>query len=571
LPSPLHYAAVLVLALPLAAQTTSQLNEPTAAGAPGLTLHANARLVIVDVTVTDAHGAPVHHLGQSAFHLSESGREQRLLHVEEHSGASDAAVAAKAAASLPPLQHGVFTNLVAAQPSTPTILLFDALNTPTASQGWVRRQVLNYLRTAPANTRIAIFGLVVLQNFTSDPARLRAAMEGVHPQAAAAGNLDAEGPTEEETNIQSHLLADQPPVGPGQEGFMEQALSDFEAITQNVNEAQRATMTLRAFRQIALFLAGIPGRKNLIWFSGGFPLSLIPPRTPTNPAGEPTWKAEYHDTMDLMARERIAIYPVDAHGLEISGAGSSVHMEAQTAMYEMAEETGGKAFMNTNGMGQAVAEVLSSGSDYYTLAYVPTDPNAHGEYRRIRIKVDPSSGYELSYRRGYYANAADIPAVAAGPGGGPTAGQAAAAYLAPPARQIQFFARVLPETASAILAADSPRRRLEAAASRRYEIEYSTDLRNLAIKKMADGRRQAHLEFLAMVYDAQGRVIRSDVKALRLTWTLEQLATAAQYGARYRQEISLPVDGTSLRLILHDLTNGRLGSLDIFAAALTPN
>ncbi|SEG53896.1 VWFA-related domain-containing protein [Bryocella elongata] len=567
--SVLSIPAIFLWTLSLAAQSGNQPAPPV------VTLHAAARLVVVDVTVTDAHGNPVRHLPESAFHLAEGGRPQILAGMEEHSAASDAAAAARAGAGLPPLQPGVFTNLVPPPQTTPTILLFDALNTPASSQGWVRRQVMNYLRTAPPNTRIAIFGLnsqlVLLQNFTTDIGRLRAAMAGVHPQGAGPGDLDVEAPSAAVAQIHSQLMADQPPVGPGQEGFLEQALSDFVDIDYNVNEAQRATITLRAFHQIALFLAGVPGRKNLIWFSGGFPLSLIPPRTPTNYTGEPTWKREYRETMDLLARERIAIYPVDAHGLDVSGASSSERMESQSAMYEMADDSGGKAFMNTNGVAQAVAQVVSSGSDYYTLAYVPSDKNAHGEYRKIRVAVDAPTGLQLSYRRGYYAEPAVSTAIAASDDEGPSPVRAAAAYLAPPATQIQFFARVLPSLAGVVPVADSTRRQLDPTHNRRYGIEYSADVRSLDVETLPDGRRQSHLEFVSLVYDPRGRVIRSDVKSLHMTWTPEQWVTAVQRGARYQQEISLPAEGTSLRLIIHDLENGHLGSLDVSATGLEPN
>ena len=37
-------------------------------------------------------------------------------------------------------------------------------------------------------------------------------------------------------------------------------------------------MTFEAMNYIARYLAGIPGRKNLIWFSGSFPISVFPTR-----------------------------------------------------------------------------------------------------------------------------------------------------------------------------------------------------------------------------------------------------------------------------------------------------
>src|SRR5207248_773693 len=38
----------------------------------------------------------------------------------------------------------------------------------------------------------------------------------------------------------------------------------------------RMRFTLDAFMQLARYLAGIPGRKNLVWLSGSFPMSIFP-------------------------------------------------------------------------------------------------------------------------------------------------------------------------------------------------------------------------------------------------------------------------------------------------------
>src|SRR5260370_1221605 len=73
----------------------------------------------------------------------------------------------------------------------------------------------------------------------------------------------------------------------------------------------------------------------------------------------------------------------------------------QIAMEILAQDTGGKAFYNTNGLGDALAKEMRNGAHYYTLAYAPTDAKRDGKYRRIEVKAN--GDYKLSYRRGYYA------------------------------------------------------------------------------------------------------------------------------------------------------------------------
>ncbi len=91
-------------------------------------------------------------------------------------------------------------------------------------------------------------------------------------------------------------------------------------------------------------------------------------------------------------------------------------------MDEIARDTGGKAFYNTNGLNDALAQIADSGSYFYTMTYTPTNTAVDGKFRKIQVKIarDDSAGAKLSYRRGYYAaDAKEIKAEAAKPPGDP--------------------------------------------------------------------------------------------------------------------------------------------------------
>jgi VWFA-related protein len=570
-------AAIALFALRLAAQTAPQVG-------PGSVLHANARLVVVDVTVTDSHGAPVHGLDKSVFHLAEAKHAQAISNFEEHSSVLDGDAAVKA--SLPPLTPGVFTNIPSVSSQSPvTILLFDRLNTPVNAQTWVRGKLLDYLRKAPPNARIAIFGLnsqlVMLQGLTTDPALLRAALDHERAQKSSTPNYDLEP----DPKLQ---LQDPGPL-------IDAAVDAFDSTALNVNEDMRATTTLHAFNQLGRYLAGIPGRKNLIYFSAAFPLNLLPTQPSKDAAhprmiatadiwsGDPVWKQEYRDTIDMFTRNQVAIYPIDPRGLLTANAipDKRILDESHFAMLEMADDTGGKAFINTNGIAEAVQEVVDHGSNYYTLTYNPTDGNEHGEFRSIQVKLDDAKGYKLAYRRGYFAEPPETsPAKApsfrtASAKIGPasvlhSSVQFAAEYLTPPSTQLGFYAHV--EAAGEDADAGQARRRLPANGSREFIAEYSVDPRNLATTVSADGHRHAHVEFIAYAYDAQGRRTRSYVKSVQIIWTAQQFAAAMQHGVRYEQEVGLSAGGSSvLRLMVHDLSNDHLGSLDVPVSSLKSN
>ena len=61
--------------------------------------------------------------------------------------------------------------------------------------------------------------------------------------------------------------------------------------------------------------------------------------------------------------------------------------QEHTTMEQMASDTGGHAFYNTNGLASAVAKAIDAGSNYYTLTYTPTDHNWNGSYRNIHVEL----------------------------------------------------------------------------------------------------------------------------------------------------------------------------------------
>jgi hypothetical protein len=60
------------------------------------------------------------------------------------------------------------------------------------------------------------------------------------------------------------------------------ALSAIEAVKQEMeatsasNAGVRMAVTLKALQQLARYLSPIPGRKNVIWIAGSFPVNIFP-------------------------------------------------------------------------------------------------------------------------------------------------------------------------------------------------------------------------------------------------------------------------------------------------------
>lgn len=405
---PWHTLAVLACTAAAAAQAQPPAQSKSAQqpAQSGITLHAQARLVVLDVVVTDARQNPVHNLTAANFTVLEKNAPQRIISFEEHTAIS-AAEAAKAA-PMPMLPPGVFTNYTIVPPgSAVNVLLLDALNTPMIDQAYVRYQLKQYLNHAQPGVRIAIFSLTtrldLLQGFTSDPEVLKAFINNKLPNASPLLEDQVGNGGEQET------LADKLSRfgnATTQQSDLIAKIRQLEAEQQSFKIQLRTHYTLDAMNQLARYLSGIPGRKNLIWFSGSFPLNIMPDGDLTDPfAVMGSSEEEFRETTNLLTLSQVAVYPVDARGLTTSpvfNAATSGEKyskrpsswvqdqekflqqtaEEHMTMDQMAQATGGHAFYNTNGLSQAVAKAIDSGSTTTPSPTRPPTPNGTDDFAR---------------------------------------------------------------------------------------------------------------------------------------------------------------------------------------------
>jgi hypothetical protein len=241
-------------------------------------------------------------------------------------------------------------------------------------------------------------------------------------------------------------------------------------------------------------------------------------------------------------------------------------MQEQASMEQIAQETGGKEFINTNGLKEAVASAVANGSSYYTIGYVPVAKMLDGNFHKLKVRVDGGT-YKLAYRSGYYADPPDGP-IAPSPG---TTSLITTATLrgAPPATQILFQARLLPATDPLLQGArlpDSPLGEMAATLKQpthRVIIDLKVDPNGLALETTAAGVRSTKAEFVLVAYDADGKRINYLDRGFQLNLSTDQYARSLENGIPVRMALDLPSGPISLRIAVHDLTAGRPGSLKI--------
>jgi len=380
---------------------------------PTLTLRASSHLVLLDVVVTDKTGKPVPGLRVADFSVKEDGKPQAVSFVNAPTTAM-----AEPPPALPP---GVYSNAPAYRVSgTPLVIVLDAANTSYSDQLYARTQMLAYLRGQyKPGQRVAIFTLTdklsLLQDFTGDSAVLAAGLSKFSAQEPAFAKADSGS----EPDLQGVRFSSRE-----QYVALVSALERFQKSQSQYTIDRRAEVTLDALRRINRILGGLPGRKNVVWVTGGFPF-MLDPGVSSSPATElsdafrhpgvqavdpyttglsASQRSLYADEIREIAAElagsQVAVYPVDARGLVASLRPASP--DQLEAMREIARETGGKAFVNRNDIESGVGLAEADGEAAYTIGYYPTNKKFDHQFRTVEVKLN-RSGVEMTYRRGYFA------------------------------------------------------------------------------------------------------------------------------------------------------------------------
>jgi VWFA-related protein len=560
-----------------------------------VTLKQEVRNVVIDVVATDKHGQPLKSLDKAKFQVMENGVQQEISFFEKHEASADGAT--PAAPSQPALPPDVFTNVTNGPSGGPLmVLLLDAMNTPISNQAYVRQQMIDYLKQIPAGTHMAIFTLgdklQMVQGFTGDPAVLKAALSHTsYPSSPAliaggrAGN-NAEGQRlgGVQVPLESSVTATR------------SSLNRFANESGSLNEELRIRYTLDALNALAIYLDGIPGRKNLIWFSGSIPWTINPDFSlVTGVTGRVDYADELKKLADVMTFGRISIYPVDARGLVTppgfaadrpgsafasrgnGGAFGAQEMNAQMnlagnhmSMNNLASATGGRAIYNTNGLAGAVVKIQSIGENYYTIAYSPKDKRYDGSFRSLDIRVS-EPGVKLEYRRGYYA---EDPAKSVGRSlimhSNPL--RAVMQRGAPDATQIPFRVEVKVAMRQPDPSRPSDRMGNEAASIKgtpvRYDFHWMVDLSGITFETLSNGLHHAEVDATLAAYDADGNVLNNIYATLPLNFTDPEYTSYLKNGLPMKQTLDVPAGMVYLRAAVLDPSNGHTGATE-FPLAVT--
>jgi len=614
---------------PIAAQTTATPEQATpGTESPAATFKVNARTVLVDVVVTDNKNRAVPGLKKEDFQVFEDGKPQAISFFEANfadvpeaaSAQGDAVPAAAVPAVKPPaLPPGTFTNVPTVAPNDAVnVLLMDSLNTAEGDQSYVHKEMVRYLATLPPRIRIAVFllseRLRIIQGFTQDGTVLRAAIKrlAANPNTSSLlSTMESSAAENSATNMIYQAALD---TGSVQLAQSAQALQQFVGQQNTFADNQRTMMTMEALQQIARYLAGIPGRKNLIWFVGMFPhcLAYVADQstagdTSTLANGGCPYDERMKKTVAMLASARVSIYPIDARGLTThtlysaespalslqpaTVSSSKMAVQAPFAAVigaqadslnqdlkdnglniadedELAKATGGKATFGSNNFLGAITSDIDNGSRYYTIAYIPANHSEVGKERKIEVK-SVSGSYKLAYRRSYFEDTPkELREYEAAPGSDPLRPMMDRGM--PDFTELRYRMKVAP-------AAHQPEPEDDRAGDNatlkapftRYTISFSLSTEGLTLEAGPDGVRRGNIEVALVAYSQAGEPLNWEARTIGLKIRPEQNAMAQTSGIPLHFDIDAPRGDVYLRSGIYDLNSSRAGTLEIPLTSIT--
>jgi len=227
---------------------------------------------------------------------------------------------------------------------------------------------------------------------------------------------------------------------------------DLARMSERANRQQQQAVVgalARSFADLARLLAGIHGRKQVIYLSEGFDTSLL---QGSESAADQAQMAEmtvqgqgyltdsdqrYGDTrganvlekmMEEFRRSDCIIQSIDIGGarlqspqsaggltaLPVTPKGSSgqasrqgeapVRRSGEGSLFAMAHDTGGELYHNFNDLGVAMGQLLKKTSVTYVLTFQPDEVKHDGSFHKLRVELkgQAGKGAQVFFRPGYY-------------------------------------------------------------------------------------------------------------------------------------------------------------------------
>jgi len=401
-------------------------------------------LIQLDVVVTDKSGKLVTDLKPEDFEVTENGERQPITALSYFAGQKNA------------VADGSLTNLNSMIRTSPTVgdvrrtvaVVIDDAGLSAQSIVLVKRELVKFIsEQVQPNDLVAIIktsgSVGILQQFTTDKRKLLSIIENLQYRPLTSVGLS---PFETIGITFAEQIAGNNNGNGGELSQVGKTISERKNTVESLADINRnlqvtagslgvLNTTISAMRQL-------PGRKSVLYVAEGvYSLfsntvnnslradSNIPSNSSLIFSDIDKLREDLRGITEIANRATIAIYTLDPRGtlpVNFSAAeqmrGGMTERESgvrndssliarsntlkisQQGLKFLAEETSGKAFINTNDFGKSMRETLDSQNGYYLLAYQPTAETFDADKRRfnkLSVKVNRPN-VNVSYRSGFF-------------------------------------------------------------------------------------------------------------------------------------------------------------------------
>jgi VWFA-related protein len=424
--------------------------------------------ILVDVVVRDGKGRPVLDLSADDFEIAEDGVRQKVDTFTRvaRGGGIGVGVAWRTPGSttVTPTDHRGDDHDAQPDGEAATALVFDRLSSEALRLA--QRATLDYVPMSGDSTvRVGVFatdpGVRIVQHYTTDRAQVRRAVAALVPGGSTVA--EEKGERTEELIARRRQLEEESQAlvraaaGIGGAALARNGAQIGERETErrlvqtelnilrsfdNMDRDHQGYDTSAALLTVIRSLSYLPGRKTIVFFSEGLPVS-------------PVLSAKLDAVIEAANRAHVTTYAVDAKGLRTRSSADGIRKEMQgfvdertsqlasgtdmtnqpltmsfervedtfrldsrTGLARLAEETGGFLVEQTNNLTSAFKRIDEDNRYHYLLTYTPRNTTFDGRFRSIAVRVRRPDT-QVFARKGYRAArpgpppaAFDVPAFA---------------------------------------------------------------------------------------------------------------------------------------------------------------
>ena len=531
-------------------------------------------MVLVRVIVRDSNGRPVPRLRKEDFRLLDDGKPQEIDQFALESSSRTSAMARPAPGKDSDEEAASEAGAANAPARNFQALYFDDLQMTFEDIALARDAADRYLATKlTAADRAGIFTSSGQDNldFTDDRSKLHEALFKLRPRPNISTDTNScpdigdyqaylivqqRDPFATEIATQEVIQCNCEVTGNSgmQQACSSQAANMVEAEAMRVwNDWEtQSEAVLRGLEQVIRRTALLPGQHSVIFLSPGFLRYNL--------------ESQIAEIADRALRSSVVISALDPRGLYVIIPGGDASRQpilipgrpdlmgrkqqiidagfslAEEVLSDLAGDTGGQFFHNSNDLDTGFRQVGTLSDVYYVLAFSPRNLKFDGRFHRLKVSLVNPAGFTIQARRGYFA---------------PKASVDVATKAKEEIEQAVYSQDELKELPINVHTQFFKVNEAEA----RLAVLTHLDLSSVRFRKEQD-RHLNKLTFLTVLFDRDGKYVVGKEKVVEFRLRDATLARLNQTGITLKMEFDLKPGTYLVRQIVRDSEAGQLSGLN---------